>query len=187
MLDFFYLRSGFVAVKNLILHSLGIPSKTVKPYVPEEEYGKMFWWARAALLLHLIVIGLAVATRSWLPVLFFGLPRFYGSFFQWDFIWLQHVGLAENVWDHRLNTRSLELNFFFSFLFMNMESHIEHHLYPMVPFHALPRLHERVKDQLPKPYRGLWEGSRELLHVLFRQKRDPSVYIQRTVPIQTTE
>jgi fatty acid desaturase len=27
----------------------------------------------------------------------FGLSRFYGGFFQWTFIWLQHVGLAENV------------------------------------------------------------------------------------------
>jgi hypothetical protein len=50
--------------------------------VPEEEYGKMFWWARAALSLHLIAFGLSMAMGSWLPVLFFGLPRFYGGFFQ---------------------------------------------------------------------------------------------------------
>jgi fatty acid desaturase len=70
---------------------------------------------------------------------------------------------------------------------MNMESHVEHHLYPLVPFHALPKLHERLKDQLPRPYQGLWEGSRELMPLLFRQKRDPSLHIRREVPAQATE
>jgi fatty acid desaturase len=30
----------------------------------------------------------------------------------------------------------------------NMPYHAEHHAYPAVPFHALPRLHERVRDRL---------------------------------------
>jgi hypothetical protein len=41
-LDFFYLKSGFIAVKNLILQSLGIPSKIVKSYVTPDsvkDYG----------------------------------------------------------------------------------------------------------------------------------------------------
>jgi fatty acid desaturase len=182
LIDFFYLKSGFFAVKNLLLHSLGIPSKFVKNYVPEDEFNKMFWWARAALIPHLIAIGLSIATRSWLPVLFFTLPRFYGSFFQWNFIWLQHVGLAENVWDHRLNTRSLHVNFFLSFLFMHMENHIEHHLYPMVPFHALPKIHRRLEGELPRTYQSLWEGSKELWPVMFKQKKDPSMCIKREIP-----
>jgi fatty acid desaturase len=70
---------------------------------------------------------------------------------------------------------------------MNMESHIEYHIYPLVPFHAQPNLHEGVKDKLPRPYHGLWEGNKELLLVLFRQKRDMSVYIQCEIPIQTIE
>jgi fatty acid desaturase len=30
----------------------------------------------------------------------------------------------------------------------NMPYHAEHHAYPAVPFHALPRLHARVRDRL---------------------------------------
>jgi hypothetical protein len=37
ILDFFYLKSGFIAVKNLILHSLGIPSRIVKSYVTQDS------------------------------------------------------------------------------------------------------------------------------------------------------
>ncbi len=182
LLDLFYLNGGLVAIKTLILHSIGIPTKKAAEYVPEDEYGKMFWAARAALLPHLIAIGLSIATKSWLPVLYVGLPRFYGGFFQWTFIWLQHVGLAENVWDHRLNTRSLHVNPFFSFLFMKMENHVEHHLYPMVPFHALPRLHQRLTDQLPRHYRSLWEGAKELIPTLLQQKKDTDYYIKRELP-----
>ena len=113
---------------------------------------------------------------------FFHAAQVLRKFFQWTFIWLQHVGLAENVWDHRLNTRSLQLNPFLSFLFMNMENHIEHHLYPLVPFHALPKLHKRLENQLPHPYKSLWAGSRELWPVLFKQRKDINVYIDRKLP-----
>lgn len=142
----------------------------------------MFWSARAVLVLQAVPVALAVAFHSWLPVLFFGLPRFYGASVSWAFILMQHVGLAQNVWDHRLCTRSLHFNFLLSFLYMNMENHIEHHMYPLIPFHALPRLRERVKDKMPRRYRGFWDGGRELVPVLFRQTRDPSVFIQRQVP-----
>jgi fatty acid desaturase len=182
VLDFFYLQMGFQAVKGLVLHSLGVPTKHVKEYVPESEYIRLFWGARAVLVMYLAVIALAVYLRSWLPVLLFGLPRFYGAFFAWAFIALQHVGLAENVWDHRLNTRSLRFDPFLSFLFMNMENHVEHHMYPMVPFHALPRLRERIKGRLPQRYPGIWNGWRELIPVLLAQGKDPGVFIRRPLP-----
>jgi len=182
VLDLFYLHMGFVAVEDLVLHALGIPSKPVKAYVPETEYLRMFWGARAVLALHVAAIALAVYFNSWLPILFFTLPRFYGAFFSWVFIALQHVGLAEDVWDHRLNTRSIRFNPVFSFLYMNMENHIEHHMYPMVPFHALPRLRERIKDRMPPRYRSLWDGMRELVPVLHAQKSDPRVCIRRPLP-----
>ena len=34
----------------------------------------------------------------------------------------------------------------------NMPYHVEHHAYPAVPFHALPRLHAIVDDEIK--YRG---------------------------------
>lgn len=180
--DCLYLRMGYYAVRNLLLHSLGIPAREVRAYVPDSEFPRMFWSARAVLALQLIPVALAVVLHSWLPVLFFGLPRLYGAIVGWNFIALQHAGLAENVWDHRLNTRSLRFNFILSCLYMHMENHLEHHIYPLVPFHALPKLRVMVKAQLPAPYRGLVHGTRELLPVLLRQKKDPTVFIHRPLP-----
>ena len=28
------------------------------------------------------------------------------------------------------------------FIYWNMNYHVEHHMFPMVPYHALPRLHD---------------------------------------------
>jgi fatty acid desaturase len=64
---------------------------------------------------------------------------------------LQHAGLAENVLDHRLNTRTVYMNPISRFIYWNMNYHIEHHMFPMVPYHALPRLHEVIKADLPPP------------------------------------
>ena len=36
-----------------------------------------------------------------------------------------------------------------------MPYHAEHHAYPAVPFHALPRLHEELKSELTHQGKGL--------------------------------
>ena len=68
-------------------------------------------------------------------------------------------GMAEDVLDHRLNSRTVYMNPVFRFLYWNMNYHVEHHMFPMVPYHALPKLHEEMKAVLPealqRPLRGL--------------------------------
>jgi fatty acid desaturase len=63
-----------------------------------------------------------------------------------------------------------------------MNYHIEHHMYPMVPFQALERLHERVKDYYPLTYQGAWSVYRDLVPTLIRQVKDPEYFIHQEVP-----
>ena len=181
-LDFFSLYQVAVFFPILVLHALGIPSRNARRVVPESKYGKMFWAARGALALYVAAVALAVALRSWLPVLLFGLPRIYGGVLIFLFVLPQHAGLAQNVADHRRSTRTLILGPVFSFLYMHMEYHIEHHLYPNVPFHALAKLHGLIRHRLPAPYRGLWPAWKEMIPALMRQRRDPEYLIERPVP-----
>ena len=55
-------------------------------------------------------------------------------------------------------------------------------MYPLVPYHQLPRLHELVKSDCPAPYAGLMEAWREIIPVLLRQVRDPEYFAKRTLP-----
>jgi fatty acid desaturase len=166
----------------MVLHALGRPTRMARRVVTEAEWPALFWAARGALLLWLVPIALSVAMKSWLPVLLFGLPRFYGGALVWLFVVTQHAGMATDVTDHRLNCRSLRLNPVLSFLFMNMESHTEHHVYPNVPFHALPRLRRLMAPHMPPPYRGLWGAWKEILPALRAQRRDPRYFVRRELP-----
>jgi fatty acid desaturase len=124
---------------------------------------------------------LAAWTQSILPLLYVGLPSFYGAWLHHILGMSQHAGLQENVLDHRLNTRTILLNPLFRFLYSNMNFHLEHHLFPMVPYHALPKLHEHLKDDLPRPYSGLISTYAEIIPALLRQRREPSYFVQRRV------
>jgi fatty acid desaturase len=86
------------------------------------------------------------------------------------------------VYDHRLNTRTVLMNPVFGFLYCNMNHHIEHHMFPMVPFYALPKLHALIKDQCPAPYRGLFAAYCEIVPAIIRQRRDPTWFISRRLP-----
>ena len=44
---------------------------------------------------------------------------------------------AQDVLDHRLNTRSCYINPVSGFIYWNMQYHIEHHIFPMVPYYNL--------------------------------------------------
>ena len=63
-----------------------------------------------------------------------------------------------------------------------MNYHIEHHMFPSVPFHALGRLHERVKAQMPVPSRGVFGTLGEVLATKRRQQADPTHVFQPLFP-----
>ena len=182
LLDFLWIPDAIQMFRVMFIHALGTPSKEAKDFVPQSEWRKMFWWSRIYLLIYAGTIAWSFAIRSWLPVLFFPLARLYGGWLHQIFTLTQHAGLAENVRDHRLNTRTVDLNPVFRFLYFNMNYHIEHHMFPMVPFHALPKLHERVEVCLPRTYRGLRDAFREIIPVLVRQSKDANYFVLRELP-----
>lgn len=102
---------------------------------------------------------------------------------------IQHVEMAENASSILDSTRSFRTNRFVSFLYMNMENHVEHHLYPQVPFYSLPGLHKAVKDQLPEPDPGFWRTSVEALSVAIRRSlgRNTKAWTIRQAPHMITD
>jgi fatty acid desaturase len=182
VLDFFWIPDAVQMFKAMISHALGRPTKEARDFVPQSEWGKMFFWSRFYLALYALMIVWAVAIRSWLPILFFPLARFYGGWLHQIFSLTQHAGLAEDVRDHRLNTRTVQMNPVFRFLYFNMNYHIEHHMFPTVPFHALPDLHDRIEGVLPHTYSGLIAAFREIIPALLKQSKDKDYFVLREIP-----
>jgi fatty acid desaturase len=123
-----------------------------------------------------------VVTGSILPAMVIGLPRMYGAWHHLMTGLTQHSGLADNVTDHRLNSRTVYMNPISRFVYWNMNYHVEHHMFPMVPFHALPALHAEIKHDLPAPSAGFAAAFAEFVPVLLRQRKDPDYYIHRLLP-----
>ena len=142
----------------------------------------MFLVARIWVALFAAVIGWSAAIGSILPLMFVGLPTFYGAWLQFFFGLTQHTGLAEDVLDHRLNCRTIYMNPVFRFLYWNMNYHIEHHMFPMVPYHALPKLHAAIKADTPPPYPSTLAAYREIIPALLRQLREPGYSVPRVLP-----
>ena len=169
------LRQPYVFLRAAIAHAFGRISDEVKE-LPESEHHKLVSGARVYVAVYLAIFAWAVAIGSWLPILCFFVPRIYGAWLHTLLTFTQHAGLAENVRDHRRNSRDVYMNPLFAFLYWNMNYHIEHHIYPLVPFHALPALHEEIKDQLPAAHDGLAATYREIVATFWRQRRDPSYF-----------
>ena len=111
-----------------------------------------------------------------------GGPTYYGSWLHHVMATTQHAGLAEDVPDHRLNSRTIYLNRAFRFIYSNMNYHVEHHMFPMVPFHNLPALHEEIRADCPPAYPSLPAAYSEIVPALIRQQTDYDHYVRRPLP-----
>lgn len=171
---------GFLSVFRHAFQGL---NESEKSFTPETEWKKAQFIARAWIAIIAAVVITAMMTQSFLPFFLIGVgPAVLGS---WHFLLtglLQHTGLADNVTDHRLNSRTVYMNPISRFIYWNMNYHIEHHMFPMVPYHALPKLHDTIKDDLPKPNSGLLDGMREVFRALRIQLSDPEYRIDKSLP-----
>lgn len=181
-LNVFALKSTAASLLKLCLHAAGGLTADERTFIPTAELWKIPWVARAWLMILVAVVFTCIRTDSALPAMLVGLPTMYGGFMLLFFGLTQHAGLAEDVLDHRLNSRTVYMNPLFRFLYLNMNYHLEHHMYPMVPYHALPALHEAMKSDCPPPYRSCWAAYREIIPAILRQRREPTWHIMRPLP-----
>ncbi len=178
----FNLTGGLKTIGRVFIHAQGKKTFPEEDFVPAEEWPKVVLAARIWIAVWAATILLAVVTASWLPIFFVMLPPFLGHWVAMFFGVTQHLGLADDVLDHRLNTRTIYMNPVFRFLYLNMNYHVEHHMFPMVPYHALPRLHEAIKHDCPPPYPSTWAAYKEVFSSLTRQLREPDWWVVRKVP-----
>jgi fatty acid desaturase len=168
-LNFFGILDAAFQIKRMFLHA----SRRIDPqeatYIRAQDHAKVFLTARIWLAIYATTIATAIFTTSIIPLLLIGLPRLYGA---WHHILtglLQHLGLAENVTDHRLNTRTVLMNPISRFIYLNMNYHVEHHMFTMVPYYHLPALHEILKPDLPPADPSIFAAYRRLIPVLRKQ------------------
>ena len=182
LLAFVGIRGAIPEMRRIFLHASGRIDPEVAAYLPVHEYAKVILRARIYITIYLMVIGMAVFIKSILPLMFIGLPMIFGGWLMPVYGLTQHAALQENVLDHRLNCRTVYMNRIHRFLYWNMNYHVEHHMYPLVPYHALPQLHKLIKDDCPEPYKSITDAFREIIPAILRQTKDPAYFVERKIP-----
>ncbi len=126
----------------LLRHARG---RISAPYLPKRRHRAMILEARILLALYALMLLSLLYTSAifWLLIL----PALIGQPFLRLYLLAEH-GHCPPVADMLENTRTTLSNRLVRFVAWNMPYHAEHHAMPMVPFHALPALHDEIADHL---------------------------------------
>ena len=101
------------------------------------------------LLFYGILISILTAFALWKSFLLFWVVPYFSTFLMFQYIRSVAEHFGELEYDHLLrSTRTVKTNFLERFLIAphNVGYHIEHHLYPGVPYYNLPKLHELLME-----------------------------------------
>ncbi|PSL18215.1 fatty acid desaturase family protein [Shimia abyssi] len=181
-LKFLGVNDTIESLGRMGLHASGRLHPEEAMYVRDADQGRVFWVARIWVVIYGFVIAAALWAGSILPLMVVGLPRVYGAWHHVLTGLLQHLGLAENVTDHRLNTRTVLMNPVSRFIYLNMNYHLEHHMFTMVPYYNLPKLHELIRHDVPTADPSIIAAYRRLLPVLWKQLRYHEAVIVPELP-----
>ncbi|MED5249027.1 MAG: fatty acid desaturase, partial [Pseudomonadota bacterium] len=176
------LGSIWYFVKATAALAIGRPTQDAADCIPAQGMLRAVIEAQVYMLAYFGVILWSLMAQSWLPVLMLILPRLFGAPTHGVILATQHFGMAQDIPDHRHTTRTMHVNPALRLLYWNMNYHVEHHIFPQVPFHALPALHKAVADQCPPPTRGVFGAMKEIATTINRQRLDPGYTTPRPLP-----
>ena len=139
-------------------------------------------WARFLLTGHAALALIFVLSGNWFLVVVFTFGTQYCGWLGFLCGVPQHYGLNANVPDFRQNTRTFTCSWLPAFYYWNMQYHLEHHMFPAVPFYNLPKLRKAIEHDLPHAPHGLVATWREMLDLRRRFLANPDFRYLPTVP-----
>ena len=161
-----YWRNKFTEVFR---HASGRLSEGELRFIPKEEHAAVYRDARMMLAFYaLVFIGMAM-TGWWGLVWYWLIPMVLGEPVMRFIRMTEHVG-RPTVAQMSENTRTNLVSLPWRFLCWNMNYHAEHHYVSSVPYHALPRLHEKLRDHIHVEPRGYLGAHLDILRQLFSRE-----------------
>lgn len=139
LLSYFFLYQGLMDALWLL--------KRLSANKPEKKEKAPRNWARASFYL-LLFTGLTL-TGTWKYFFLFWIIPYLSTFFMFQYIRSVAEHFGELAYENSLNsTRTVKTNWLERFFIAphNVGYHLEHHLYPGVPFYNLPALHQLLME-----------------------------------------
>ena len=142
-------------------------------------------WARFTLIGHALLAVAFIATGHWLLIFIYNIGTQYCGWLGFLCGSPQHYGMSPDVPDHRLSCRTYTCSWLPAFLYWNMQYHVEHHMFPAVPFFNLPKLRKVIEHDLPPAPHGLRATWKEMLAIHRQQQANPKYAFVPALPPPT--
>jgi len=149
-------------IAEMTRHSFGHITEAEAKFLPKSARKITIWEARTLLTIYATLAALMIILNWWAPLWFWLIPLLLGEPVMRFIRMTEHVG-RPTVAQMRENTRTNLVSWPWRFLGWNMNYHAEHHYVPSVPFHALPKLHAKLKDHIHVEKGGYIGAHRDIL------------------------
>ena len=161
-----YWRAKFA---QIFRNAAGQLNDADRAFISKHEAPIIFREARVMLMVYAMVIIVSAALGWTWPLWFWIVPLFMGEPVMRAIRLTEHVG-RPNVDDMKENTRTSLVSWPSQMLSWNMNYHAEHHYAASVPFHALPRLHEKLQGYVYVEKRGYLGAHIDIIAQLIGRK-----------------
>ena len=132
------------------------------PFIPDPVRAEVIRSTRLQLMVYALAIVLSCYVRQPWFLLYWVLPLAIGQPMLRVLMLAEHTGCTKD--DNPLtNTRTTLTLLPLRFLMWNMPFHAEHHLYPSIPFHNLPKAHEPLRQHFTQVYAGYGQVHRQII------------------------
>lgn len=125
----------------------------------------------------------ALWAGSVLPLLVIGVLGLYGASHYIIAGSLQRRRLANSVLDHGLKTCKVYMNLTCHLICRRMHDQLQHHMLPLVPLHALPKLNALNIHNLPEPNTSILKAYAEMIPILPQRLRYKDHYLCLSLPM----
>ena len=136
-------------VRLMLRHAF--TGKVAAPWIPENKRHLVVREARLYVAAYLVLLLASLALHTAILFWVWLVPLLTGQLILRPYLYAEHTG-CERTRSAFENTRTTATGMVMKWFAWNMPYHVEHHAYPSVPFHALPKLNEIVGEKIV--YRG---------------------------------
>jgi len=164
--------SGLLQVAGRLRLMLGhaVTGKVTVPWIPENKRAIIVTEARVYAAFYVLLLALSLWFSSALLLMVWVVPLVIGQFFLRPYLLAEHTG-CDRTRSAFQNTRTTYTAAIVKWFAWNMPYHVEHHAYPSIPFHALPKLNEIVDGEIVHRGRGYIRTTRETWAWFRRQRQ----------------
>ena len=136
-----------VAGREWLLLRHALTGKVALPWIAENKCDIIVREARLYLAGYALLLVISLAFHTAILLWVWIIPLLIGQLILRPYLYAEHTG-CERTRSAFENTRTTYTGMVMKWFAWNMPYHAEHHAYPSIPFHALPKLNRIVADEI---------------------------------------